>query len=295
MPNSKPTNEEIARVLDRIADLLETQEANPHRVRAYRNGASTVRGAQEPVSDLALEGGRQALQELPGIGKGLSGVIGTFVKRGRSDLLARLEGEVGPENLFLQVPGIGEELAHRIASQLDVQTLEELEQAAHDGRVEQVEGIGPKRAESIRVGLAGLLSGAARRRLVRGSQGEAERRAPGVEVLLDVDAEYRRRAEAGELRTIAPKRFNPKGEAWLPVLHTERGEWNFTALYSNTARAHELGKTHDWVVIYYDHDGTEDQATVVTQGSGPLEGRRIVRGREPECRRYYAAGDGRQD
>jgi hypothetical protein len=295
MPNSKPTNEEIARVLDRIADLLDMQEANPHRVRAYRNGASTVRGAQEPVADLALEGGRQALQELPGIGKGLSGVIETFVKRGRSDLLARLEGEVGPEGLFLQVPGIGEGLAHRIASQLDIQTLEELEQAAHDGRVEQVEGIGPKRAESIRVGLAGLLSGAARRRLVRGSQGETERRAPGVEALLDVDAEYRRRAEAGELKTIAPKRFNPEGEAWLPVLHTERGEWNFTALYSNTARAHELGKTHDWVVIYYDHDGTEDQATVVTQGSGPLEGKRIVRGREPECRRYYAAAVGRQD
>lgn len=295
MPNSKPTNEEIARVLDRIADLLEMQEANPHRVRAYRNGASTVRGAQESVADLALEGGRQALQELPGIGKGLSGVIETFVKRGRSDLLARLEGEVGPEGLFLQVPGIGEELAHRIASQLEIQTLEELEQATHDGRVEQVEGIGPRRAESIRVGLAGLLSGAARRRLVRGSQGEAERRAPGVEALLDVDAEYRRRAEVGELKTIAPKRFNPEGEAWLPVLHTERGEWNFTALYSNTARAHELGKTHDWVVIYYDHDGTEDQATVVTQGSGPLEGKRIVRGREPECRRYYTAADGRQD
>jgi len=50
-----------------------------------------------------------------------------------------------------------------------------------------------------------------------------------------------RKAADGSLRTIAPKRFNPSGEAWLPVPHAQRGEWHFTALYSNTARAHPLG------------------------------------------------------
>ena len=80
-------------------------------------------------------------------------------------------------------------------------------------------------------------------------------------MILDVDREYRERASAGDLKLIAPKRFNPKGEAWLPILHTERGPWHFTAApYSNTARAHELGKTADWVIVFYasDHQN-EDQ------------------------------------
>ena len=60
-----------------------------------------------------------------------------------------------------------------------------------------------------------------------------------------------------------------------------------TALYSNTKRAHDLGKTRDWVVLYFEHEGAEGQATVVTEQSGPLQGKRVVRGREDECRRYY--------
>lgn len=60
--------------------------------------------------------------------------------------------------------------------------------------------------------------------------------------------------------------------------------WEMTALYSNTARAHELGRTRDWVVIYYEDDGgTKGQGTVITAGSGPLRGRRVVAGRESEC------------
>ena len=81
-----------------------------------------------------------------------------------------------------------------------------------------------------------------------------------------------------------PRRFNPERRAWLPVLHTERDGWSCTALYSNTARAHELGTTRDWVIVYYERDGDEDQCTVVTERHGPLAGRRVVRGREAECR-----------
>jgi hypothetical protein len=103
-----------------------------------------------------------------------------------------------------------------------------------------------------------------------------------------VDYEYRRKAEDGELPKIAPKRFNPGNEAWLPVLHAVRGEWHFTALYSNTELAHKLKRTRDWVVIYfYDSDHVERQRTVVTETRGPLVGRRVVRGREAECRSYY--------
>jgi hypothetical protein len=111
---------------------------------------------------------------------------------------------------------------------------------------------------------------------------------PSVETLLDVDREYRAAAAADTLPKIAPRRFNPKGEAWLPVLHTRRGDWHFTALFSNTARAHELGRVHDWVVVYAeDKDHAERQYTVVTATTGPLAGRRVVRGREAECRTWH--------
>lgn len=111
---------------------------------------------------------------------------------------------------------------------------------------------------------------------------------PGVEVLLAIDREYREKAKAGELQRIAPRRMNPDGEAWLPVLHTRYGPWHFTALFSNTERAHEMHRTYDWVVVYFsDDDGDDGQATVVTERRGSLTGQRVVRGREPECGRYY--------
>ena len=113
---------------------------------------------------------------------------------------------------------------------------------------------------------------------------------PGVDLLLDIDREYREKGRAGLLPRIAPRRFNPEGKHWLPVLHTRYGPWHFTALFSNTERAHELHRTYDWVVIFYsDGEGEEAQATVVTERHGALTGQRVVRGREPECRRYYEA------
>jgi len=111
---------------------------------------------------------------------------------------------------------------------------------------------------------------------------------PSVELLLDVDREYREKAKAGTLRRIVPLRMNPEGKAWLPVLHARYGAWHFTALFSNTERAHELHRVYDWVVIYYSGaDGEDGQATVVTEKRGALTGKRVVRGREPECACFY--------
>jgi len=105
--------------------------------------------------------------------------------------------------------------------------------------------------------------------------------------LLDVDREYREKAAAGTLHRIAPRRFNPSHEAWLPVMHTQRGERHYTALFSNTARAHQLGQTRDWVILYYDDGTWERQCTVITAQRDPLKGQRIVRGRESDCEAYY--------
>ena len=74
------------------------------------------------------------------------------------------------------------------------------------------------------------------------------------------------------------------------MLHATRDGWHFSALYSNTARAHELDRVHDWVVIYAeDEQHHERQYTVVTAATGSLAGQRIVRGREDECRAAAAA------
>jgi putative hydrolase len=109
-----------------------------------------------------------------------------------------------------------------------------------------------------------------------------------IEDLLDVDREYRESAKKRQLPRIAPHRFNPTREAWLPVLHTERESRHYTAMFSNSARAHEMGTTHDWVVIYRDDDGNHGQWTVITSSFGKLRGQRIVRGRETECASHYA-------
>lgn len=283
---SERANALVADRLREAADLLEQQNANPFRVRAYRSAADTIATLDEDIEQLAEQGGVEALVALPQVGKGIAAAIVEILHTGRWTQVDRLRGVLDAEHLFQTVPGIGPELAQRIHDSLHVDTLEALEMAAHDGRLESVPGVGARRAASIRAALGSMLS---RRRVHHAPQGDG----PSVEQLLAVDAEYRRKAGAGELPTIAPKRFNPEGTSWLPILHSMRDGWHFTALYSNTARAHELGRTRDWVVVYfYDDHHREGQHTVVTETRGALIGRRVVRGLEAECRTFYESGQG---
>jgi putative hydrolase len=270
-------NQAIAEKLLELADLLEQQDANPFRVNAYRRAAQTVSTHDESLAELAEREGTEGLDRLPAIGPSIAGAIQEMLRTGRWMQLERLRGSLDPEQVFQSIPGIGPELAQRIHETLEIETLAELESAAHDGRLEQVPGLGARRARMVAAALAQMLQ----RRPARPHPPAAE---PDVATLLDVDREYREKASAGTLRKIAPRRFNPRNEAWLPILHAQRGDWEITALFSNTARAHDLGKTDDWVVLYFHSDhGPEGQRTVVTETSGQMEGRRVVRGREAEC------------
>ena len=287
MPIQSPTNNDIADLLEQIADLLEQQDDNPYRVQAFRNGARSVRTIPTPLTEIIKKEGGQALTQIEDIGQGLATTIFEFVQTGRSNYLQQLQARQPPEEIFKRVPGIGKKLAERIAHQLEISSLEALEQAAYDGRLQQVKGFGPRRVAAIRHSLAEMLKRSAQhRRQSQGPTGEDETQ-PDVALLLEVDAEYRRQAEAGELLKLAPRRFNPNNEAWLPLMRTEREGWSMTIIFSNTARAHELGKTHDWVVIYYQKDGPETQCTLVTEIRGPLKGKRVIRGRESECMQFY--------
>lgn len=275
-------NQQIADKLREAATLLEQQDASPFRIQAYRRAADTLVRLPIDGRDLFRQEGLEGLMALPAIGRSIAGAIAEILRTGRWGQLERLRGTLDPERLFQTIPGIGPHLAHRLHETLHVDTLEALEIAAHDGRLEAVPGIGPRRGAMLRAALGSML-GRPRGRPI------ATLQEPSVAMLLDVDREYRAKAQAGDLRTIAPRRFNPEGKAWLPVLHTGRDGWHFTLLYSNTARAHDLGRTHDWVVVYFygDDDHREGQRTVVTESHGPLRGRRVVRGREAECRAYY--------
>jgi putative hydrolase len=265
----------VAARLREAAALLEEQAASPFRVRAFRRAADTIEALREDVGDVLARTGLPGLEALPRIGRGIAAAVAEIVRTGRWTQLDHLRGSADPAALFRTIPGIGTVLAHRIHDVLRVESLAALELAAHDGRLAALPGVGARRAAGIAAALAARLGrvGSA----VAGSPAE-----PPVAMLLDVDREYRERA--GELPRIAPRRFNPTAERWLPILHTERGRWRFTALHSNTALAHRLGRTRDWVVVYFhaDHE-PEGQCTVVTETSGPLRGRRIVRGREQEC------------
>ena len=278
-------NAQVADMLRETAQLLEAQGANPFRVSAYRNAAAEI--ARLPTSLRALFGehGAAGLDALPRVGPGIAAAIAEILLTGRWSQLERLRGTVDAAQLFQSVPGIGPGLAERIHDALHVDTLEALELAAHDGRLEGVDGVGPRRAAAIRGALGAMLQ----RSRARPALASAPARGPDVAVLLDVDREYRDKAAGGKLPKIAPRRFNPEGRSWLPVLHAERAGWHFTTLFSNTAQAHRLDKVDDWVVIYfYDHEHTEGQHTVVTETRGPLAGRRVVRGREAECKAHYA-------
>jgi hypothetical protein len=214
----------------------------------------------------------------------LAHTIEQLVRTGRSALLERLRGASAPEKLFATVPDIGPQLARQIHEELGIETLADLERAALDGRLARVPGMGPKRIRAVREALAG--------RFRRTARSTPERRPPPsdeppVAELLDVDQQYRLLAQLGRLPRIAPRRFNPTQEAWLPVLHTQRGGRQYTAMYSNTARAHELGTLRDWVVVYRDDPGGHGQWTVVTGRYGRLHNRRIIGGREAECAAHY--------
>jgi hypothetical protein len=284
LPAAIRFNNSAAELLRQCAQLLQQQDATPFRVNAYERAAQTLESLPKDAREILAARGIEGLMDLPFIGAGLASAIDEIARTGRLSRLDRLRGATEPETLLRTVPGIGPALARTLHADLHIETLEELEIAAHDGRLERVPGIGPRRAAALRATLAALLR--------RASVGAPlpTRQTPTVDVLLDVDEHYRLEAAAGRLPKIAPRRFNPQRLAWLPILHTDRAGWHFTGLYSNTGKAHELAKTRDWVVLYfYDSDHREGRQTIVTETRGPLQGKRVVRGREAECAAYYGS------
>ncbi len=191
-------NIEIAKQLDEVGDLLEIQEANPFRVRAYRNAVRTITELATPLERMVAD--EEDLTALPGIGKELSRHITELVTTGEMGVLAELREDV-PSTLvqIMRLPGVGPKSARKLWDELGVETVEELKSAAEEGRVSELKGFGEKKQALILSGIEQFHRHSARYRL-----DEADRfAAPLLEYLsalgeaekVEVAGSYRRRCE----------------------------------------------------------------------------------------------------
>ncbi len=147
------TNEQISDIFDQIADLLEFQGANPFRIRAYRNGARTIRNLVDSVESIVADEERR-LTDIDGIGKDLSEKCGTLVDSGRLPMLDDLLAEV-PQSVLalLRVPRLGPKKAAVLHKELGINSLDELRAACEAGKVRQLKGFAAKTEQQILQGL----------------------------------------------------------------------------------------------------------------------------------------------
>jgi len=266
-PAGLEVNADIADRFDEMASLLEARSAVDFRIRAYRCGATVLRELLLSVVSIYDDSGRHGLGEIAGIGQSLAFAIERYIQSGQIPMLHQLRRDSSVQQSVTAFAA-----AERFkSSRMRPPTSEKVD------------------CEDARVSSSAAMESEQR----PGSGGDMTRRnGSQVAELLAIDAEYRARSAADELQRIAPRQFNPTGEAWLPVLRTHRETRHYTAVFSNTAQAHQLGRTHDWVIIRRADRHDRRQWTVVTARRGPLSGLRIVRGREHECYRFYARHPG---
>src|SRR5437867_10792264 len=146
-------NPDIARVFDEVADLLEIQDANPFRVRAYRNAARTIRDFPEPIAELVRVGAKD-LTEISGIGADLAEKITAIVTTGELPLRKQLAAKLPPGLLdLLRIPGLGPKRVKLLHKKLKVKSATDLAAALAKHRIQKLKGFGPKIEEKIRAGL----------------------------------------------------------------------------------------------------------------------------------------------
>src|SRR5207302_11051982 len=188
-------NPDIARLFDEVADLLEIQDANPFRVRAYRNAARTIRDFPEPLTDLVCAGTKD-LTEIPGIGDDLAEKITEIVTSGALPLQQQLARKV-PAGLLdlLRIPGLGPKRVKLLYKKLKVKSAADLAKALDAGKVRKLKGFGPKMEEKMRAGL-GQAQATERRMLLN----EAETQATAVVTYLEAGGAIRQIEVAGSYR-----------------------------------------------------------------------------------------------
>jgi DNA polymerase (family 10) len=184
---------EIARVLEETAALLDLKGESSFKVRAYENGARAILSFE---GDLGKAVADRSLLEVRGIGSSIFAAVASLVEGGHFPLHDELQASL-PAGLsdFLRVPGLGARKAKALYDGLGVDSLDALERACQEGRLEDLKGFGPKTAANILKGIA----------LVRVSAGSfhvhtARRKAEELIAALQATGLAPRLAIAGSLR-----------------------------------------------------------------------------------------------
>jgi DNA polymerase (family 10) len=152
MAATLPRNAEVADQLDLLGDLLELEGEQAFRVVAYRRAAQRIRETGGSVAQLALDG---RASELQGIGKTIQEKIVQIVETGEIEALTKRKARIPAEVVeFMRLPGLGPKTARRIWQDLGVSTLDELREAAANGRLQTLPGVGAKLAERVGTALA---------------------------------------------------------------------------------------------------------------------------------------------
>jgi DNA polymerase (family 10) len=191
-------NAEIAGLFNRLADLLEIEDANPFRIRAYRNAARTIAGLAQNVAGLVKSG--KDLSELPGIGEAIAEKIRTIVATGRLPQLVEVEGRI-PAALseLMKIEGLGPKRVKTLYKQLDIRNPEDLERAARSGKIRELAGFG-KKTEELILQRVRRFHGEVQRMRLPDAEDIAEpliaylRRTPGIKAIT-VAGSFRRRLE----------------------------------------------------------------------------------------------------
>jgi DNA polymerase (family 10) len=141
-------NIDIANIFDQIADFLEIEDQNPFRIRAYRNAARTVRGLGSELKDMVSAG--EDLTELPGIGKELAAKIHEMLETGTVNALVKLQQRI-PQSVteILKLPNLGPKRVRVLYHDLKIKDLQQLSEAARQGRIRSLEGFGEKIEKAI--------------------------------------------------------------------------------------------------------------------------------------------------
>lgn len=142
---------DVARILEQIASLLELQGENPFRARAFQAAAQAV--ASYPV-DLREAAESGTLGELKGIGPATLEIVSEVLKTGQSKVLTELRAQVPPGLAeMLKISGLGVTRIRQIHEQLEIESIDELEEAARDGRLAKLPRFGSKTAQNILRGI----------------------------------------------------------------------------------------------------------------------------------------------
>ena len=141
-------NKEIAEIFNEIADLLEIHGENQFRVRSYRNAVRSVLNSSENISEMVQNG--DDLSELPGIGSSIAGKIREIVETGELKQLLDLRKEIpGSLTDIMKLEQMGPQRTKLIYDELKITSIEELKQAALDGKIETIPKLGKKTQEKI--------------------------------------------------------------------------------------------------------------------------------------------------